>query len=146
MTEVRASGPLPIVMVGGGANSLIGPVQMGTKAEVPSSHRHFESRLVGRLTIRELFSGRMRTANSHSSGWHAKKRTLAVRDRLGRCRANDPIITGSPIELREGMPMIRAATYFAGACRRAGGPSRPISASQGPGKRPLPVFSRVNTL
>src|SRR5258708_7458591 len=32
MTEVRASGPLPIVMVGGGANSLIGPVHRAALA------------------------------------------------------------------------------------------------------------------
>ena len=37
-------------------------------------------------------------------------------------------------------------SYSAAACRRAGEPSRPISASQGPGKRPLPVFSRVKML
>ena len=35
------------------------------------------------------------------------------------------------------------ASYSAAAGRRAGEPSRPISASQGPGKRPIPVFSRA---
>jgi hypothetical protein len=119
-----------------------------TDGLAPSRGERLSRRMNQRVFLRCNGRSAPSTAITNSNpDWEAASRPripLAARDMLGPCRANDAI-TGSPSSEKV-MPMKRAATYSAAACRRAGETSRPISASQGPGKRPLPVFSRVNTL